>query len=661
MPSTSCVTRVACIAWLLFGARLLCAQDANVRTAESPPFTLPIADQAVTDAAADSVLGVVIEIGHAGLGAQPCPAHAANGDRACTDATHWRTTFFQESSSGDPADQRVIVSTPSDLASATRPVQSSSSERSVMVRADSGAPYIVVRDALASAAAIGIRKVSIVAAPSRAFVAVARIACDLSVESAPSASERRPIRVMVGSDPDTGMTQPIVILLGRAPVVPPEPGVKGLQAAIREVYDASGNAARANEPLVVDATANVAWQDVVRVVNAAKREGIVTVMLTVRSGHAATRPIQPVSDVRRSERLTRRTALAGQIQSTDAAVMAGLDWLRRHQDPSGGWGGAGFPDRCDEALGTPCGGIGSPARDTLVTGLALMAFLGAGYDDARPSSYRDAVSRGLRFLASTQGPAGSFASSDLGRSIDAQACATMAMCEAHHATRRASWRRCADRALAALREYGNPEKAWRDGVRSGDDARSPTGWMLLALRAAQEAGIAADGRYTEEALGFLDAVSDPETGRTGYLAAGDAPLGVASVGARALPTASEALTAEALACRFLCRPAAPVHLEAKASARLSARLPRWDAVPGSVDAVYWYWGSLAAFQAGGELWTQWAPALEAALLEHQVKTGCARGSWDPADSWAVDAGRVGTTALMTMCLETRYRFPRLRN
>ncbi len=92
---------------------------------------------------------------------------------------------------------------------------------------------------------------------------------------------------------------------------------------------------------------------------------------------------------------------------------------------------------------------------------------------------------------------------------------------------------------------------------------------------------------------------------------------------------------------------------------MSDRLPAWDKAGGRLDMYYWYFGTLAAFQVGGQLGRDWMEAMKKEVLPAQQRTGHAKGSWDPAGVRGREGGRVGATALMTMCFEVSYRYPRL--
>ena len=75
----------------------------------------------------------------------------------------------------------------------------------------------------------------------------------------------------------------------------------------------------------------------------------------------------------------------------NAAIKAGLEWLKNHQDEDGKWD-------CDEFFkhdpaGDQTDGIGDANHDIGVTGLALLAFLGDGHSMTK-GSYKDVVTKG---------------------------------------------------------------------------------------------------------------------------------------------------------------------------------------------------------------------------------------------------------------------------
>ena len=91
-------------------------------------------------------------------------------------------------------------------------------------------------------------------------------------------------------------------------------------------------------------------------------------------------------------------------------------------------------------------------------------------------------------------------------------------------------------------------------------------------------------------------------------------------------------------------------------------MPAWDPAGGTIDALYWWLGSIAAFQVGSATWKAWRNAIQGALIETQRDDAwyCeGRGSWDPEGAWGTELGRVGTTALLTMSLEVYYRYDRV--
>jgi len=91
----------------------------------------------------------------------------------------------------------------------------------------------------------------------------------------------------------------------------------------------------------------------------------------------------------------------------------------------------------------------------------------------------------------------------------------------------------------------------------------------------------------------------------------------------------------------------------ESAAFLEGALPAWES---NQSSYYWYYGTLAAFQHQGELWSRWNPAIKRELLGHQNREGKRAGSWDPKDRYSLLGGRVYQTALCTLMLEVYYRY-----
>jgi len=93
---------------------------------------------------------------------------------------------------------------------------------------------------------------------------------------------------------------------------------------------------------------------------------------------------------------------------------------------------------------------------------------------------------------------------------------------------------------------------------------------------------------------------------------------------------------------------------------LLKEVPTWQ---NNTDKFYyWYYGTLAMFQYGGDKWKTWNNALMPTLINNQRKGGPLDGSindidgsWDPVKHWN-SYGRVYTTAMGAFCLEIYYRY-----
>lgn len=319
---------------------------------------------------------------------------------------------------------------------------------------------------------------------------------------------------------------------------------------------------------------------------------------------------------------------------TEQAVADALAWLAAHQTERGYWDCDHFFDECPE--GDQCTGIAiETGSDAGVTGLALLTFLGAGHTHKEDSRYRETIDRGLRWIRSIQRPDGDLR---LTGRIYCHAMVTLCLCEAYAMTNDPELMAPAQKAIDWLCSAQNVQSGgWRYGPGQFGDT-SVYGWAVLSLRSARNAGLKVPDQTWARSQRWLTLVSSGARGGLACYRPGMAP--------------THAMTAEALVCRQIFGlPRADAGM-AEAGDYLLSRLPD----PGDYHLYYWYYGTLAMFQLGGEHWNRWNLTLTNTLLASQKKTGHQRGSWDPEKPFGVDGGRVFSTACSALCLEVYYRY-----
>ncbi len=324
----------------------------------------------------------------------------------------------------------------------------------------------------------------------------------------------------------------------------------------------------------------------------------------------------------------------GGSKESEEAVERALAWLAAHQHKDGHWDADGFTMHCPP--GDLCVGTGSQNRDDCaVTGLVLLAFLGAGHTH-QSGKYDVQVVNGLNWLVAQQKSSGDLRGT--GR-MYSQGIATLALSEAFGMTGDAKLRDPVERAVKFIVNAQNPSSGgWRYLPGQFGDT-SILGWQVMALKSASIADVPVPDATWIKARNWLTTVgSGPSRGLASYLP-GEQPT----------PT----MTAEALACRLFMGSTADDPAVRAAADYLMDYLPQ----PGRQNLYYWYYGTVASFQIGGTHWQRWNASLRDQLIARQVRDNHAAGSWDPAgDPWGIEGGRVYTTALATLCLEVYYRF-----
>jgi len=318
----------------------------------------------------------------------------------------------------------------------------------------------------------------------------------------------------------------------------------------------------------------------------------------------------------------------------ESAVNAALEWLARHQEPTGNWDTVKYGAR--------------DCADTGITGLAVLAFLGAGHTEAA-GKFKLNVRKGVKWLIDVQKKQGRGCIWQ-GRAAEPagygpgyhHAIAGLALAEAYGMARNPLVGKAAQDAIDySIERHQKEYSGWRYGPRTEPDT-SVTGWFIMQLKSARVAQLKVDGKGFAGAQAWLDKVEEKAEykgyrgGRFSYQP-GRNP--------------ARTMTAAGMLGRLFMG-TKPDMLRGGGEMLLE-NLPDWR----RKDFYYWYYGTLDMFQMGGDYWKAWNPAMRDMLIREQRRGGDDDGSWDPSDSASSDYKcRVMSTALGALCLEVYYRY-----
>ena len=181
--------------------------------------------------------------------------------------------------------------------------------------------------------------------------------------------------------------------------------------------------------------------------------------------------------------------------STESAVHAALRWLAQYQSPDGSWDAAQFASQAGVAL--PPEELGAGYDDPLLSpglsGLALLAFL-ASDSTHKDGEFRDTVERGIRYLRSLQRPDGRF-TARLTPGPDphlmyGQALCTLALAEASGMSGDTSLKPALEKSIQFIARAQQAGGGWDYGPEPTQrNDTSITGWVVMALKSAQAAGV----------------------------------------------------------------------------------------------------------------------------------------------------------------------------
>ncbi len=340
--------------------------------------------------------------------------------------------------------------------------------------------------------------------------------------------------------------------------------------------------------------------------------------------------------MRKPESRKEATKSLGGSDDSEQAVERGLAWLAQHQHADGHWSIHDF--QCQDHS---CTGHGSFHSDTAATGLALLAFLGAGYTH-QSGPHQAVVDRAVKWHLQHQKPDGDlFADESEFVWFYSHGMASIALCEAYGLTKDPALRDPAQRALDFIVAGQHPEfGGWRYRPKFESDT-SVSGWQLMALKSGEMAGLKVPKAAYTRVASWLDTVeSKTSPGQFAYHPS--------------RPT-SVAMSAEGLLMRqYLGARRDDADLIAGAE-YLRKHLPDLN----ERDSYYWYYGTQVMFHMQGVYWEEWNARLRDTLVTSQLKDGGSSGSWNPdrptPEKWGTAGGRHYVTCMNLLMLEVYYR------
>jgi hypothetical protein len=342
----------------------------------------------------------------------------------------------------------------------------------------------------------------------------------------------------------------------------------------------------------------------------------------------------------------RRAAVGrfGGNAASEAAVELGLRWLAAHQSRDGNWSPNGYASACPS--NDRCGGSrGQAGCEHGVTGLALLAFLGAGYTHLK-GPYQATVERGLQWLVKRQDPKGFFYDSSQGAAIGGMyghGVCTFALGEAAAMTDDRSLLPALEKAVGAIQASQQYNGGWwyHPSPAEKHSEFTLSVWQMMGLKAAAVAGVPVPPAVIDKAKQHVRDSTDPNGG-VYYSARGNITMGATGAGlfARCMFGMAQGGALE--------RGLAYADKDPGMEPDLQRQTLQWEYV------YYWYYRTLVAFQMQGKPWRDWNRKMRPYLVTKQQTRGHAAGSWPMIDYTA--GGTVYSTSICVLMLETYYRY-----
>lgn len=361
----------------------------------------------------------------------------------------------------------------------------------------------------------------------------------------------------------------------------------------------------------------------------------------------------------------------GGNRRTERAVADGLAWLAAHQREDGVWERERFDLRCppDDRCGGAAVDRNNHELNVGLSALATLAFLGAGYTHEQ-GPYAETITRAFNYILAQQTSDGTFSPTSAFQTYN-DAVATLAIAEASIMTGDPVFDRPLRRAVASLARSQQESGGWDYTAHpTNRNDTSITGWVLMALKSAQAAGVSPPADTVWRMIGHFERATELD-GRVWYADEGIGVQRDRATGQR-VQRFGPAMVAVGLYAHATIGWRPDDAIAIRQAERLLADPPSYERMTrldpsGLHSEYYWYYGTLALFHRGGDEWGTWNRALRDCIVEYQERpvrpNGLRRhtyGSWPPFGlkwgKWGKMGGRIYSTAINVLTLEIYYRY-----
>ncbi len=305
-------------------------------------------------------------------------------------------------------------------------------------------------------------------------------------------------------------------------------------------------------------------------------------------------------------------ALAKYDKLVDESIVKALDYLAKSQAKDGSF-------------------AGGQQYGAAVPSLAVMAFLAKGHTPGN-GPYGEAINRSIDHVLTLQRADGVFPAQMYAHSI-----ATLMLSEVSgmvDANRQAKIDKSLAKALKVILaaqkmpKPPNQQGGWRYGPDAKDSDISCSGWALMAIRSARNAGADIPKDALDGAVKFVTACKMPDGGFA-YQPGGGSGLARTGTG-------------------LLCLELAGMHRE-----KITLDAGEWilKNLPGKFGGSHFYYGmyysAQGMFQLGGDYWDRFAAPMYEMMLKFQKPDG----SWPPDDV----PSPAYSTAMSVLAMSVMYR------